>query len=170
MKKHLLLFLLFIAFGATGFSQKTILKVNLYTWIEYGDPEVYMEFNLNEKSSIDGALRLGMGSTPFSNRFEFNIDIRGAYRYYFLNKYFKTPIGFYLRPVVGFSSLPYSALNQLIGRQSNIQLGATGGFQYVINKKFAIDLFAGEAYFFSLNENYDSQFRPVYNIGIGYAF
>jgi len=170
MKNHLFFILLFLGCGATGFSQKTILKVNLYTWLEYGDPEVYMEFNLNEKSSIDGALRLGLGSTPFSNRIELNIDIRGAYRYYLFHKKFNAPIGFYLRPVVGFSSLPYSAINQLIGRQSNIQIGATGGFQYIINKKFAIDLFAGEAYFISLNENYDSQFRPIYNIGIGYGF
>jgi|GEM_PF-3243603 len=153
-----------------GYAQKSILKVNLYTWIEHGDPEVYMEFNLNKYSSVDGALRLGLGSNPFSNRVEFNVDIRAGYRYYFLHKIFDAPIGLYIRPVVGFSSLPYSNVHQLIGRQSNFQMGATGGFQYIINKKFAIDLFAGQAYFISLNDNYDSQFRPVYNIGIGYGF
>src|SRR5690625_1306565 len=98
-----------------GYAQKSILKVNLYTWIEHGDPEVYMEFNLNKYSSVDGALRLGLGSNPFSNRVEFNVDIRAGYRYYFLHKIFDAPIGLYIRPVVGFRSEEHTSE---IGRAS----------------------------------------------------
>lgn len=171
IKKYLLFILFFIGCGTLGYSQKTLLKVNLYTWIEYGDPEVYMEFNLDEKSSIDASLRLGFGSTPFSNRIDFNIDLKAAYRYYLLHKKFKTPTGLFLRPVIGFSTLPPMSNTAAFGaRYNNFQAGATAGFQYIIRKKFSIDLFAGEAYYFSLNDDFESRFRPVYNIGIGYGF
>src|SRR5690625_7690428 len=102
-----------------GYTQKSIVEVKLYTLIEHGDPEVYMEFNVNKYSSVDGALRLGLGSNPFSNRVEFNVDIRAGYRYYFLHKIFDAPTGLYIRPVAAFSSLPYSNVHQLIETQDN---------------------------------------------------
>lgn len=160
--------LLFLLVSA-GTAQKAILKINLYSFIKYSDPEVYLEINLNDKSSIDAALRLGFNSSPFSNQIHANVDIRGAYRYYPLHQVFETPIGLFLRPVLGYTSLYGGGINQTGFRQSSIQMGATGGFQYVFKKKFAVDLFAGQAYHFSLNDNISSGFRPVYNIGIGYA-
>ena len=175
--KHLFLTfaLLFMAIGA-GMAQKAIFKVNLYTFIKYSDTEVYLEINLNRYSSIDAALRLGFNSSPFSNQIHANVDIRAGYRYYPLNEIFDVPIGLFLRPVAGYTSLYGGGLNQGGGginqigtRRSSFQLGGTGGFQYVFNKKFALDLFYGQAYHFSLNDNVNSSFRPVYNIGVGYG-
>jgi len=158
-------------FATAGLAQKALFKINLYSFIKYGDPEVYMEFNLNDKSSIDAALRLGFNSTPFSNQIHANVDIRAAYRYYPLHNIFETPIGLFLRPVAGFTSLYGGGLSQTgNNRQSSVQFGGTAGVQYVIKRKFAIDLFYGQAYHFSLNENLQSGFQPVYNIGVGYGF
>src|SRR5690625_6061069 len=104
MKNFLLSIAIIFLCVTFGYAQKSILKVNLYTWIEYGDPEVYMEFNLNKYSSVDGALRLGLGSNPFSNRVEFNVDIRAGYRYYFLNKNLYDLIVLFISHVVVVSS------------------------------------------------------------------
>ncbi len=172
-----LTFALILIFATAGMTQKALFKVNLYTFIKYSDPEVYMEINLNDKSSIDAALRLGFNNSPFSNQIHANVDIRAGYRYYPLHEIFQTPIGFFLRPVLGFTSLYGGGLNpgggginQVGNRRSSFQFGGTGGFQYVFNKKFAIDLFYGQAYHLSLNDNFGSGFQPVYNIGVGYGF
>lgn len=177
MKNLSLTFALLIMLATTGLAQKALFKINLYTFIKYNDPEVYMEINLNDKSSVDAALRLGFNNSPFSNQIHANVDVRAGYRYYPLHEIFQVPIGFFLRPVLGFTSLYGGGLNQGGGginqvgsRRSSFQLGGTGGFQYVFKKKFAIDLFYGQAYHFSLNENFGSGFQPVYNIGVGYGF
>lgn len=170
MKKILLTLGFILTLAMAGMAQKAIFKINLYTFIKYSDPEVYLEVNLNEKSSVDAALRLGFNNSPFSNNIHANVDIRAGYRYYPLYQMFEAPIGLFLRPVVGFTSLYGGGLSQTgNNRQSSFQLGATGGIQYVFKKKFAIDLFYGQAYHFSLNDNLSSGFQPVYNIGVGYG-
>ncbi len=180
MKKILLTICIILSIAAAGVAQKALFKVNLYTFIKYSDPDVYLELRLNKYSSIDASLRLGFNSSPFSNQIHANVDIRTGYRYYVLNDIFDVPIGLFLRPVIGFTSLYGGGLNQgginqgginQIGtRRSSFQLGGTGGFQYVFNKKFALDLFYGQAYNFSLNDNINSDFKPIYNIGVGYGF
>lgn len=171
MKKLFLTLSCILIFICAGMAQKAIFKINLYTFIKYSDPEVYLEVNLNEKSSIDAALRLGFHSSPFSNQLHANVDIRAAYRFYPLYKFFEAPIGLFIRPVGGFTSLYGGGLSQTgNNRHSSFQLGGTGGVQYVFKKKFAIDLFYGQAYHFSLNENLSSGFQPIYNIGVGYGF
>ena len=171
MKKFLLTVSILFALASAGIAQKALFKINLYTFIKYSDPEVYLEINLNEKTSIDAALRLGFNSSPFGNQLHANVDIRAAYRYYPLYQVMEVPIGLFVRPVVGFTSLYGGALGPGMGnRRSSFQAGGTGGFQYVFKKKFAIDLFYGQAYHFSLNENVESGFQPVYNIGVGYGF
>lgn len=177
MKKIFLILLLIGTIAVAGMAQKAIIKLNLYTFIKYGDPEVYLEYNLNDKMSIDAALRLGFNSSPFSNQIHANVDIRAGYRYYPLHQMFDAPIGLFLRPVAGFTSLYGGGLNpgtggpsQIGDRRSSFQLGGTAGVQYVFKKKFAIDLFYGQAYHFSLNDNLDSGFQPIYNIGVGYGF
>lgn len=176
MQKLFITMVLLCAVVCTGMTQKAIIKVNLYTFIKFSDPEVYLEYNLDEKMSIDAALRLGFNNSPFSNQIHANVDLRVGYRYYPLQKMFEAPIGLFLRPVAGFTSLygggpnTGGGINQTNNRRSSIQLGGTGGLQYVFKKKFAIDLFYGQAYHFSLNDNIGSGFQPVYNIGVGYAF
>ncbi|HLU94527.1 MAG TPA: hypothetical protein VKZ54_10400 [Membranihabitans sp.] len=171
MKKLLLTLSLIGIVAVAGISQKAIFKVNLYTFIKYSDPEVYLEINLNDKTSIDAALRLGFNSSPFSNQIHANVDLRAGYRYYPLHKIFEVPIGLFLRPVAGFTSLYGGGISSTgNNRQTSFQLGGTGGVQYVFKKKFAIDLFYGQAYHFSLNDNFSSEFQPIYNIGVGYGF
>lgn len=176
MQKFFITLVLLGAIGSAGIAQKAIIKINLYTFIKFSDPEVYLEYNLNDEMSIDAALRLGFNSSPFSNQIHANVDLRLGYRYYPLHEIFEVPIGLFLRPVAGFTSLYGGGLNtggginQGNNRRSSFQLGGTGGVQYVFKKKFAVDLFYGQAYHFSLNDNIGSAFQPVYNIGVGYAF
>ncbi|WP_236973834.1 DUF3575 domain-containing protein [Membranihabitans maritimus] len=172
MNKLIISLFLLTACFTGSFAQKSIFKLNLYNFIKYGDPDVYLEVVLNKESSVDATLRLGFGSSPFGGSGYVDINIQGAYRRYLLTKWKDAPIGLFLRPVIGFQSFQagFNSVNPgNTGRSTGFQVGATGGFQYTFKERFAIDLFAGPSYLIGINENTESGFQPIYTIGVGYG-
>ncbi|GAA5220105.1 DUF3575 domain-containing protein [Membranihabitans marinus] len=169
MKKIAITCMLFVGFLTLSNAQRSIIKLNVYSFIESGDPDVYYEYVINESNSVDAALRLGFGSSPFSNAVFVDVNIQAAYRRYLLPQWKPAPIGFFVRPVIGYENTQ-GGVGNITYKYSAIQLGATAGFQYTFKEKFAIDLFAGPAYYFGTNRETPSSIETLINIGLGYGF
>lgn len=158
-KKSVLVLIAILASVTLNFSQSSLTKVNLYSFFDTSEPDVYFESVFNDRSSLDFALNLGLG--PFST------NIQAGYRWY-LSSEWEAPNGIFVRPLIGFQS--YEDDSEQENRYSGFRIGVTLGFQYVIAKHFPIDLFIGPAYLIGINENTESGFEMIFNVGAGYMF
>lgn len=169
MKKYLsILFFSFLIINIS-WSQKSLLKFNIYKFIDEGNPDFYYEYIINEANSVDAIFGLGFGNSPFSNSLSVNVNIQAAYRRYLLPQWKPAPIGFFVRPVIGYRNFnnSYSGITY---KYSTFLLGATAGFQYTFKERFAIDLFAGPVYHLGTNKETPNEFETFINIGLGYGF
>jgi outer membrane autotransporter protein len=158
LMKKILLSLSFLMFAAGAFAQKNVIKVNVVGAFLQSYTLVY-ERVLNTKSSVQ--LSVGYRTIGYTiNDYKYNYagpTIVAEYRYYFTNASMDVPKGFYLAPFARYGTYNWTIKDQ--GKNSNepgyyngkyntstIGGGVMAGYQFLIAKRLALDLFIGPQY------------------------
>ena len=118
-------------------AQDNVLKVNPLALIKL-DAEVYFERVIGDRTSaVVGA---SLGTASIEEVKHNNISLLGEYRIYFDIGSIQSdaPAGIYAAP---FTRIRYSKSPN--GDFSFASIGAIAGYQYLINDRFAIDVFVG---------------------------
>ncbi len=169
MKKIILTAIAVCAFGFAN-AQENIIKANPLALLG-GTDMVSFEHKLGENTSI--LLGAGIGGYKIGDAEYSNMGAEVQYRYYF-EEAFK---GFYAGGQVGYSSGKVKILSSETNFGS-FKLGGKGGYQWVWDSGFSLDLNIGIAYnnfsykdssgaFTSLKA---SGVLPNFGFGLGYAF
>lgn len=146
--KKIIISLIALAFflGANAQEVKNVVKVNPLGLL-FGNASLSYERLLNEKSSVQ--LNANYGSWSL---LETTISSVGAgldYRMY-ISKTKVAPNGWYLSPGASFSNVSYSSTDingdEITGAVSSIGLKVDGGYQWVWDSGFELELFLGAGY------------------------
>lgn len=182
MKKIILTVIAVCAFGFAN-AQENIIKANPLALLG-GTDMVSFEHKLGDKTSV--LIGAGIGGFKIGDAKYSNMGAEVQYRYYF-NEALK---GFYAGGQVGYSSgkvkiegFPTISGTSLVTTTNetnfgSFKLGGKGGYQWVWDSGFSLDLNVGIAYNNFSYKNSDASFStlkasgvlPNFGFALGYAF
>jgi hypothetical protein len=182
MKKIILTVITVCAFGFAN-AQENIIKANPLALLG-GTDMVSFEHKLGDKTSV--LIGAGIGGFKIGDAKYSNMGAEVQYRYYF-NEALK---GFYAGGQVGYSSgkvkiegFPTISGTSLVTTTNetnfgSFKLGGKGGYQWVWDSGFSLDLNVGIAYNNFSYKNSDASFStlkasgvlPNFGFALGYAF
>lgn len=170
MKKLILIVAaLIVAYGVKGQNDvKNVIKVNPLGLL-FGTTSLSYERVLSPKSAFQ--VNANYGNIKILGVSISNVGVGADYRLYF-SKTKEAPRGFYFAPGIAYSNVSVESANG-----SAFSLSGVGGYQWVWNSGFELDLFLGPEYTFggeinSGGTNYAqfSGFGAKVGVSIGFGF